>query len=77
MNSMEVMFPSCDNCNAVIGDMWENERVINAWQKGGHNHYQYKCPLCHSNQVLSIPIAGFEKESRPLIDMAMRVLGME
>jgi len=76
-NTMEVIFPTCGNCSAIIGDVWENDRIINAWQKNGHNHYQYKCPLCHTSQAISVPITGLTKDIRPLVDMAMRALGME
>lgn len=63
-NTMEVIFPTCDNCSAIIGDVWEEGRVTDAYQNNGFNFYAYVCPLCHTNQSLTIPIQGLVKECK-------------
>ena len=38
-----------------IDNLFSSERIINAWQKNGFNHYEFKC-VCGETKVVSIPI---------------------
>jgi hypothetical protein len=38
-----------------IDNLFSSERVVNAWQKNGFNHYEFKC-VCGKTKVVSIPI---------------------
>jgi len=51
----DIKYPNCTNCHAVI-DLWAHELVTDAYQKDGYNHYTFLCPICKTEQKVSIPI---------------------
>jgi hypothetical protein len=55
--------PICPICNVTV-NVWSNELISNAWQKGGNNHFDYDCPDCDVMQSFHIPIDG-EIENLP------------
>lgn len=50
--------PICGICEESV-NVWDSECIVDAYQKGGVNHYKYVCPDCDVTQGFSIPIEDY------------------
>jgi hypothetical protein len=48
MDEMIAAYTERKVCKECFGsfEIWNNDVIVDAWQKNEYNHYKYKCPCC-------------------------------